>query len=222
MPQKKNDYICVFPDIDYHAEFDELSVQGVSPVMLAFVRERAAFVPAMENIFTLQDLEADIRNGVLRYDDTHDDVLLQDIFHKIQIWGGEHGRYIYVQGPVFDWNDIGPCYRRLVTACLDDGRTAESLARKAKAMNVAMQMQERRLGLSFITKHVHFWTSVTRGENALPIFDDIMARSLKLRPKWEHLPIYWQGMEDKARSLGISIDALERQLFNYFRGIARQ
>ncbi len=222
MPQKKNDYICVFPDIDYHAGLDELSVQGISPVMLAFVRERAAFEPAMDGILSLQDLEGGIRREVRLYAGAHDEGLLQDIFHKIQIWGGEHGRYIYVQGPAFDWSEIGPCYRRLVTACLDDGRTAESLAKKARALNVAMQMQDRRLGLSFITKHVHFWTAVTRGDDALPIFDDIMARGLKLRPKWEHLPIYWQGMEDKARRLGISVDALERQLFNYFRNVSRQ
>ena len=221
MSQKNKDYICVFPDMDYHAELDDLTVQDISSAMPAFVRERAAFEPEMDGVATLWDLEADIRRRVLVYAAAPHDTLLQDIFHKVQVWGGEHGRYIYVQGPAFDWNEIGPSYRRLVTACLDEGRTVESLARKARAMNVAMQAQDRRLGLSFITKHVHFWTAVTRGENALPVFDDIMAHGLKLRPKWEHLPIYWQGMADKARTLGISVDALERQLFNRFRREAR-
>jgi len=217
MPQKKNDHVCVFPNIDYHAKFDELSAQGIPPMMMSLVRDRAGWIPDMQRILTLQDLENSIRTEVARYYKHSDDDILQDVFHKIQIWGGEHGRYIYVQGPAFDWSEVGPCYRRLVRPVLEDGRTVECLARKAKAMNTAMQIQGRRLGISFITKHVHFWSAVCRGDDALPIFDRIMAQGLGVRLDWGYLPAYWEEMQEKASSLDISVDALERQLFNYFK-----
>lgn len=217
MDKTKHDSPCVFPDIDYHAGLDALTVQDVSSVMLTFVRERAAFEPAMDGIHGLQELEDDILREVRLYAGFHDEGLLQDIFHKIQVWGGEHGRYIYVQGPVFDWNEIGPCYRRLVDAVLQEGHTPDSLASKAKAFNMAMQVQHRRLGLSFISKHVRFWSTATLGENALPIFDNIMSKGLGIRYKWENLAPYWIAMQERARQLGITVNALERELFNHFR-----
>lgn len=212
-----SDYICFFPELDYNSSVEDLSVQGVSSAMISFVRERGGWFLDMDGIVTLSDLESDIRSLVAGYALDRSEDVLQDVFHKIQIWGGEHGRYIYVQGPPFDWDEIGPRYRRMVDSCLEEGRNADSLARKAKAMNTAMQVQGRRLGISFITKHVHFWTGPVRGENALPIFDNIMASGLRLRLKWDHLPVYWRAMEEKAYRLGISVDALERQLFNHFR-----
>lgn len=218
MERKKNKtegFACVFPVMDYHTEMERLAVTAISPVMVSFVRERAAYEPDMAGIFSLDDLERDILS--LASAPEAMDRNLQEVFHKVQIWGGEHGRYIYVQGPAFDWLEIGPPYRRLVKACLEDGRSYGSLVRKAKAFNTAMQDQGRRLGMSFITKHMHFWSAAIRGDDALPIFDRIMASGLHLRPKWEHLEVYWHGMEDKALKEGISISALERQLFNRFR-----
>lgn len=218
---KNTQTCCVFPDIDYHAAFDDLTVQGVPQAMLTFVRERARWEPDLAGIGNLRDLEDDIAGLTCRWSRDRDDDLLQEVFHKIQIWGGEHGRYIYVQGPAFDWAEIGEPYRKLVEACLEDGRTYGSLARKAKGFNSAMKDQGRRLGMSFITKHMHFWSAVLRGDNALPIFDEIMARGLRIRPKWENLETYWQCMEDKALAERVSISALERQLFNYFRTMRR-
>lgn len=218
--KKNQDYACVFPAIGYADSVPPLPLQGVSRAMLTIIRERGGWETGIDGACTMEELEYRIRLMVRGYFSNHDDTVLQGVFHLVQLWGGEHGRYIYVQGLAFDWADVGPCYRNLVRACLEEGRTMDSLSRKAKAFNTEMQIQGRRLGLSFITKHVHFWTTATRGRNALPIFDYIMARGLKLRPNWQHLPVYWQGMEDKSRALGVSMDALERQLFNYFSGNA--
>jgi hypothetical protein len=215
--KKNQDHTCVFPEIEYTDTVPPLPLQGVSRAMITIIRERGGWDTRVEETTTIAELEYHIRHLVRGYFSNRDDAVLQSVFHLVQLWGGEHGRYIYVQGPVFDWAEVGPSYRNLVRSCLEEGRTLDSLARKSKAFNTAMQIQGRRLGLSFITKHVHFWTTVPRGGNALPIFDNIIARGLKLRSNWEYLPVYWKGMEDKSRKLGISMDALERQLFNYFR-----
>ena len=221
MAKTKNlrDYACVFPDMEYVPDVAPLPMQGVPRAMLSFVEGYAHWTLRPEGLSSLQELESSTGAMTQEYVQGYckDEGLLQEIFHRIQIWGGEHGRYIYVQGPPFDWAEIGPAYRRLVLAAIDRSRTPGDLMRKAKGCNAAMQDQGRRLGMSFITKHVHFWSAVAFGADALPVYDRIMARGLRLRPVWEHLEMYWLGMQKKAAAEGISVTALERQMFIRFR-----
>lgn len=216
-----NDYKCIFPAMDYTDKMVPLETQAVSPLMLGLVRERADWVLAGCGLSSLADLENTIGGFIWGFRDTgcQDMDVLQEVFHRIQIWGGEHGRYIYVQGAPFDWAEIGPAYRKLALASMDEDRDYADLARKSRSFNAVMQDQGRRLGMSFITKHMHFWSAATRGGDALPIYDRIMASGLRLRPVWEHLELYWVSMAAKADELGIPVSVLERQLFNRLRGI---
>lgn len=76
------------------------------------------------------------------------------------------------------------------------------------------------LGVSFITKHVRFWLIRTLGNNALPIYDSIMANEvMRLNAvNAKHLAEYWKVMAAKAKQLGIGLVPLERQIFQYSLG----
>jgi len=227
--------VCRFPELDYLAYGNRnggvapLPWQGVSSVMEGFVRERACFNPRIDRIGSLEDLEKEIRHWVRFFGDHPSDGVLQQVFHLVQIWGGNHGRYIYVQGPAFDWAAICPHYRALVEAVLHwgDGGSidgiavedldVEALVEAAVAMNAAMRAQGRKLGLSFITKHVHFWSCAVSVDREVPIFDRFLAQGLGVPLTWRNLGPYWRDMFNKADAEGLRVSALERKLFVYFR-----
>ena len=225
MAKTKNlsDYICVFPDLEYRAEVPPLDVIAPSSAMMTIIERHggrpdfAAAVTPHGSPLTMVSLEKDIVARCLSQGTASPCGTMEDIFHMIQLWGGEHGRYIYVQGPAFDWEEIRPAYARLAAAAADPAKDEESMMRKARAFTSTMQDQGRRLGLSFVTKHVWFWNHAAAGDDALPVFDTYMAKGLKLRPVWEHLALYWRSMRKKAAEEGITVAALERQLFNHFR-----
>lgn len=229
MAKTKNlsDYICVFPDMEYRAEVPSLEAAVPSEAMMTIIERYGGRPSFGEDIapqgapMTMASLERDIVACILSQATASPCGCMEDIFHMVQLWGGEHGRYIYAQGPAFDWDEIQPAYARLVAAATDPAKDEESMMRKARAFSSAMQDQGRRLGLSFISKHVWFWNHVAAGDDALPVFDSYMAKGLKLRPVWEHLALYWRSMRKKATEEGITVAVLERQLFNHFRKEAK-
>ncbi len=227
--------VCRFPELDYKAYGDRngkavpLPWQGVSRMMVHLVRERAHFIPRLDHAASLEMLEEVIRGWVDRGCANLTDGCLQQVFHLVQIWGGEHGRYIYVQGPAFDWEAICPHYRRLVEAVLQwgagrevdevqvAGLNVEAMSDAAKAFNEAMKVQGRRLGISFITKHVHFWSCAVCHDREVPIFDRFLAQGLGVALTWRNLAPYWRDMYRKADAEGLRVSALERELFICFR-----
>ena len=227
--------VCCFPELDYQAYGNRngravpLPWQGFSRMMEHLVRDRAHFNPRLDCVESLEELEEDIRDWANRVGANPTDGGLQQVFHLVQIWGGEHGRYIYVQGPAFDWEAICPHYRRLVEAVLQwgagrevdevevDDLHVEVLADAARAFNEAMKAQGRRLGISFITKHVHFWSCAVCSDREVPIFDRFMAQGLGVALTWRNLASYWRDMYRKAEAEDLRVSALERKLFIYFR-----
>ena len=71
------------------------------------------------------------------------------------------------------------------------------------------------LSSSFITKHIRFWLYKKLGEDALPIYDSIMAIEVmrKKEPYITDLEEYWTVMVSKAKREGIKLMPLERQIF---------
>lgn len=207
----------VFPPLAYSPDVPPLVNQAVPAAMVTVIRERGGYDLGLFARYGLAALEENIAEEAARYAALPNGVFLKDVFHKVQLWGGEHGRYVYVQGTPFSWPDIAPAYGALVEACLREGRPFEALAEDARMFHKAMRGQGRRLGLSFITKHVRFWTGAVRGADAAPIFDAVMAWGLGIAHSWRNLPEYWRGMAREAALQGISINALERQLFDFFR-----
>ena len=141
---------------------------------------------------------------------------LEDIFHLIQIWGGNAGRGIYVFDKGFIWEEIEPCYHRLVKVCLSIKDTSESSLDIIKEA-VCELNKIRNLGVAFITKHTRYWLYRNLELNALPIYDSIMAIWVmrKGMADTKDLLEYWKVMIAKANQLGTQLVPLERQIFKY-------
>lgn len=144
---------------------------------------------------------------------------VEKIFHLIQIWGGWTGRSIYVRGGGYLSNKVMPRYKTLIKACLavhdnsDNSRDSIYNAIRAFDRNV------KNISISFITKHTRFWLYKNMRENALPIYDKVMAKGFMhlSDPKWKDLRPYWEQMIQQAEEEHVSLMCLERRLFNQFR-----
>lgn len=215
--------ICDFPKINYSKVVTPLSDGGqprrVPSGMITLLSGQGShpefhFVGsdfARKFDDDINKLENSILEDVCAYRPGAD---LEQIFHKIQIWGGPMGRMVYVRQK-FDWKKIGPKYRVLVDACLNMKDLSES---SVDAMYKAMlECRINQLGVSFMTKHVHFWTYSSLGENALPILDKVMSRIFVegARLGLKAVKPYWLDMIAESRKEKVSLVALERQLFSY-------
>jgi hypothetical protein len=70
--------------------------------------------------------------------------------------------------------------------------------------------------VAFITKHTRYWLYRTLEENALPIYDSIMAGYVMQRnADIKDLREYWDVVLAKSKQLSIGLVPLERQIFKY-------
>lgn len=180
---------------------------------------RGIITPAEANDLynmSLSELEGDILSRVLHFDGTD----LETIFHRIQIWGGATGRYIYVRRP-FNWADIEPYYLALINACNIQDTDIQSLNSIGNAVQL-FNSHVANIGISFITKHTRFWLHRTLGENALPVYDRVMATHVMTQNSVRLVDLvpYWTQVVQKAQQEGTSIDNLERHLFVHWQNLA--
>ena len=75
-------------------------------------------------------------------------------------------------------NDLRPKYETLISACIDtteiNDQSIDNLVKEVRAFDKSFD----HLGVSFITKRIKFWLFWTLGDNALPIYDSIMANEV--------------------------------------------
>ena len=161
-------------------------------------------------------LEDGIIEMIKNYKDSDN---LEEIFHLIQIWGGSSGRGIYVfknkSGEKYSWQVIEEPYKKLVEACRNtNSKDEKNIHNLVEAVTKANESISH-LGVSFITKHVRFWLYKQLGEEALPIYDSIMAIEVmrKKEPYITDLEEYWNVMVAKADREKITLMSLERQIF---------
>lgn len=206
-----------FPDIEYTNVYFPLSPDSFSSRVRGMVTllKRLGEIPQGWNECTNDDeLEAYIIEIINKYNQGDS---LRDIFNFIQIWGGMSGRNIYIDG--LDWCRIEPHYRSLVNVCLSISENLESERDRLIEAIEDFNKNVKSIGLSFITKHTRYWLIRTLGNDALPIFDSIMANNLMVLSKsqnFSNLKGYWDAMTVKAKEHSVSLVALERQLFHYF------
>lgn len=208
-----------FPKIDYTQEIPPLVDDG------KFSTSVKAMITLLENkgIITKGLLSAlktddDIENLILKkiegYSDSDD---IEEIFHLIQIWGGITGRGIYVLDGQFDWSKIAIHYHNLVGKCLATNtlcdKSIDALISAIEKFNASV----RHMGAAYITKHTRYWLYRSMGNNALPIYDRIMAKCVmqKNSAQLRDLSEYWKAMISKSKELGISLMALERHIFKH-------
>ena len=212
-----------FPDIEYQAETPTMLnpeagfSRGVKAMVSLLLRRNLVAASFFEGLFNDDDIEKEAIRQIRTYHLGEDP---KSIFHLIQAWGGNSGRGIYLHGEGFNWNVLRPKYETLINACINTAEiNDESISKLVKAVR-SFDKSVDHLGVSFITKHVRFWLIRPLGNNALPIYDSIMANEvMRLNAvNAKHLAEYWKVMAAKAKQLGIGLVPLERQIFQYSLG----
>lgn len=212
-----------FPDIEYQAETPTMLnpeagfSRGVKAMVSLLLRRNLVDESFFDGLFNDDDIEKEAIRQIKSYHPGEDP---KSIFHLIQAWGGNSGRGIYLHGEGFNWNVLRPKYETLIKACINTAEiNDESISKLEKAVR-SFDKSVDHLGVSFITKHVRFWLIRTLGNNALPIYDSIMANEvMRLNAvNAKHLAEYWKVMAAKAKQLGIGLVPLERQIFQYSLG----
>lgn len=208
--------------------FPEIRYTSDVPNLIDKDRSFSKNVQAMKTLLTRKGLvKNELFNGLKNDDDLERLIIdkinsynlgegLEEIFHLIQIWGGNAGRGIYVFDKGFIWKEIEPYYHRLVNVCLSIKDTSESSL--DFIIEAVCELNKiRNLGVSFITKHTRYWLYRNLELNALPIYDSIMASCVMRKGSADvrNLLEYWKVMIAKANQLGIELVPLERQIFKY-------
>ena len=210
-----------FPSINYHAPVPNIGMENQLPSgprgMITLLTNRGLIhAEEFEHINNMRELESDILFRIQNY---HRGTDLQGIFHRIHIWGGLSGRNIYVRDGGFVQEMVLPFYQELVTDCLTIRELSDASLQSTRLIVHQFNESVRNIGLSFITKHVHFWLFRNLSTNTLPIYDKVMANNIMQCRSVREMDLvpYWRLMIVKAREEGITLDSLERHLFAYFR-----
>ena len=209
-----------FPDIQYTTEIPNLIKLGcgfsksVKSMITLLTKRGLVDYRIFDFIVNDDDLERLILDKIKKYKQGDS---LEDIFHLIQIWGGSTGRVIYVTRDEFNWNNIVHQYQRLVNVCSSVFDINEQTISQLIEVISEFDMSVKNISVSFITKHTRYWLYKSLGNNALPIYDSIMANYVmqKKAPNLRHLAEYWNIMVDKAKDMNITLMSLERQIFIY-------
>lgn len=208
-----------FPNISYVDKIpplvdDEVFSKSVKSMITLLVRKGIVAKSVFTKLKTDDDIESLILEKVKKYSYGDD---IEEIFHLIQIWGGITGRGVYILDESFDWNKIAPYYQKLIESCIFTKEINEDSIGKLVATANEFNKSVRHIGVSFITKHMRYWMYHSSGNDALPIYDRIMAKCVmrKNTAQISHLSKYWKAMIEKSRQLNISLMALERQIFKY-------
>ena len=210
-----------FPDIDYKPEMlplqdsDEFSPRVKA--MKTLLEHRGVVKKSLfEGLSNDDDLENKVIDSIRGYNGSESP---EEIFHMIQTWGGSSGRGIYVFDGQFSWVKIERQYKMLIEKCLqthDAKGSIDALVDLVKTINNSIC----HLGVSFITKHVRFWLTKEMRENALPIFDSVMAMEVMRlnNVNVNYLGEYWKVMVSFSEHHNIKLMPLERQIFKYAIG----
>ena len=184
------------------------------------------------SIQEIRSLEEKINKKVKKYEITRNENQLEEIFHLIHLWGGNTGRNIYVMGGGFKKNIRISSYKKLIDAAIDVSRIDELVNQisifKSNSSNICTP---------FITKHTRFFSQQNKLLPFLPIYDSLL--SAGLMQKWSNkykkyktlnipsspakkigqneLSFYWMNMIELSNELKMSLNKLERILFNHFR-----
>lgn len=141
---------------------------------------------------------------------------LDGVFHRIQLWGGNTGRFIYVKGGGFAANFDLRAYEALAQAAASRQAAVEKIPRIQKAAgDIGF------LGISFASKHASFWSQAA-GTPCLPIYDRLVAQGCfgNLAADWGFYARYVDEMSRHAEEAGLGVATLERRAFNFFTSAA--
>ncbi|GAA4801729.1 hypothetical protein [Litoribaculum gwangyangense] len=172
---------------------------------------------------TPNEIEPVIMKTLINFDVENDNGLL-DLFHLIQLWGGNSSRDRYLKYAKESQSKLFANYKELVSKSLNKDYGIEEITKACRKFCD----ETRGINISFITKHLRFWQKAFAFENPLPIYDEIMAKYTMDKDsttnKWNDLKYYWDSMLSAAEQIkaenqieNFSTWELERQLFIFFQ-----
>jgi hypothetical protein len=204
--------------------FTLLMNQGYAPTLAHYLPHVGAAVgltPAdiisLENSI-LVDIGAVIAGGP-----PYNSVNLTHIAIGIQLWGGITGRSPFVRGGGFLINFPINIYSHIVDLIVSHP-PADPVVGNWHAI-VALRHHFHGLGVSFLTKHLSFWSRMSPHAIKFPILDRVIKNNFihpHIPPKWSDYPDYLAEFNADLALLRarpglamISIHSIERQLFNF-------
>lgn len=216
-----------FPDIDYQESYPSLkndliennkSVKSMRTILVNSGFHKSILNQKGLEFKDLSELEKYLFSTISSIRNIKDDELI-DIFHKIQYWGGNQGMRIYVKRGGFDENFDIEIYRKFVERCLNFEKDGDWVQKVSKW---TFESHMFGFNISFSTKHVRFWLYNKLKDYTLPILDNIIRSGFNniqgndLKNNRENLEFYWKQMIEKSKKEGITLNQLERLLFNYW------
>lgn len=142
------------------------------------------------------------------------DELLMEIFHSIQLWGGNTGRNIYTMG-TFDSNFDIESYKESVEMIRSGN--------PEKAIHAFKNIKQ--INIAFASKHFSFWSHDLQGKEnksarQLPVLDRLineLVYGVEKQPTFSDYLEYLSDMYNVVDKVDaeIGVHNLERQLFNF-------
>lgn len=157
-----------------------------------------------------------------------DKIKLLDAFIAIQYWGGAMGRMVIINnfksvdldGIEDLWiNKFHDCYRNIVLKIISDKDF-----KLEKIENDSFKFKNFKI--SFLSKHLHFWSLIGNSNIRLPIYDSMVydvlyAANIKQGQKNSHYDNYLNGLIKLSNNLGnkISVTDIEKAIFAYRKNV---
>jgi hypothetical protein len=190
---------------------------------------KARLIDAMVPGFSSNaDVVGEIINRIRQGDSEQDysDTELLIIFDLIQGWGGAQGRWPYIvpkdRPHRLHYTQFCETYRRAVSQLFKIQLIGVSKDRVENANKIICELP--RVGISFSSKHLQFWSIGLDLTPKLAIFDSrmkqLIAGASGCRPESVTYIEFLETLESAANQLGVSSEVYERSLFafskNYF------
>lgn len=182
-----------------------------------------AFVSQMGGIFTPESTYAYIERRILAYHSSPQTEDLEEIFHLIQLWGGNGSKTFYTQKRKLKM----AVYEEFVAAIL----TCESVFAACISVDKLVN-QIPNFNITFAVKHVGIWQRFSpKSVLKLPFYDhhvamNIMGRYTTNRAgkrigvtnnHYRDLMNYWVKMLEAADFLEIDVLEIEKHIYDFFK-----
>jgi hypothetical protein len=215
----------ILPELNFENELKPLQRVSFTTKTLITNLEKHGYKNVINSVFKevngkndseiINNLEQNILNKINLYKKNPNDELLLLIFHSIQIWGGNTVRQFYFNDG-FNKNFSLQSYKNAISFISND---KEELLSKAIC-------EFRNIGqtnIAFASKHFSFWTKDFNSEidsfqKQLPILDKLIFRLVygkNNQPDYKHYITFVNDIYLASKKINVSIQNLERQLFNY-------
>lgn len=181
------------------------------------------FVSQMEGIFTPESTYAYIEKRILDYHKTLSNTDLEEIFHLIQLWGGNGSKTFYTQKRKLKIE----VYEEFVSSIIKNESVFAACISVDKLVN-----QIPNFNITFAVKHVSIWQRFTiHSVLKLPFYDHHIAMNIMGRyttnqagkrigvtnNHYRDLMNYWVKMLEAADFLEIDVLDIERHIYAFFK-----